>query len=150
VSPPLPRLPPPRLNVGDDALFLGSVMPGPSPARHAKGTSAEERIDRGGATLNSGGGGATLNGGCGVGAGATLSGGWGVGDGGGGGGNIQLGGGGGLKSGGGDIGRGRGADARTPVHGSVFAHRHTTGRNQKLNANPFKFDVRSESLLRNS
>ena len=91
--PPPPPTPPPRLNVGDDALFLGSVMPGPSPARHAKGTSAEERIDRGGATLNSGGGGATLNGGCGVGAGATLSGGWGVGDGGGGGGNIQLGGG---------------------------------------------------------
>ena len=58
--------------------------------------------------------------------------------------------GGGIEVGGGDIGRGRGADARTPVHGSVFAHRHTTGRNQKLNANPFKFDVRSESLLRNS
>jgi len=60
---------------------------------------------------------------------------------------MEGGGGGGACKSGGPGGGWGWADAWTPVDGSVFAHRHTTGRNQTFIGNPFKFHVRSENLF---
>jgi len=49
--------------------------------------------------------------------------------------------------------RGRPADARTGrgfFHGSVFAHRHTTGWDHYFSDNPFKFELLWEKFLRSS